>query len=174
MEKPQIISTKQFGDLEVVMSFHEPPFHIALCSNGAYIHISGLPVKDKSELRKAIPAEFLQDALDWWDHRHEMEENPPLRVLVQPDGSCIFEDGSPITNTSQLTQALKPGPMLDAALLWFTKKKVAEEEGKKPVQTKKPSTPKQVVKKTGSKKAARKPPARPSASPAAEATASMA
>jgi len=173
MSQPQILHTKQFGDLKVVMSFHEPPYHVALCENGAYVDINGLPIQDKAILRKAIPVEFLQDALDWFDHRHEMEGAPPLRVIVNPDGSCEFEDGSPIESTSQLTQALKPGPMLDAALLWFTKKKIAEEEGEEAQRTK---VPKQAAKKSGMKKKepGRKPPALPkSPAPAPESAAAM-
>jgi hypothetical protein len=165
----QLITTKQFGTLEVEQSFHEPPYHIALCTNGAYVHISGLPVKNEAELRKAVPVEFLADALDWFRHRHEREGTPPLRVLVEPDGSCVFEDGSPIINTSQLTQSLKPGPMLDAALLWFTKRHIAQEKTEKP-QTKKAGA-KQAAKKPGAKQPARKPPARPAAPPPAQETA---
>ena len=70
----------------------------------------------------------MEEAKRWFDHRDETEENPSLRVMVELDGSCIFEDGSPITSISQMTQALKPGPMLDAALLWFTKKHMANED----------------------------------------------
>lgn len=146
----QLIYTKQFGTLEVERSFHEPPYHIAKCTNGAYVHISGLPVNNKAELRKAIPVEYLQEALDWFDHRHETEGTPPLRVIVNPDGSCEFEDGSSIESTSQLVQALKPGPMLDAALLWFTKQQIAKEEGEKAPPKKKAVAP--AVKVSGMKK----------------------
>jgi len=166
----QFITTKQFGTLEVEQSFHEPPYHIALCTNGAYVHISGLPVKNEAELRKAVPVEFLADALDWFRHRHEREGNPPLKVLIEPDGSCVFEDGSPIINTSQLTQALKPGPMLDAALLWFTKRHIAKEEGEKSAAKK--AAPKQAAKKKPAAK--KKAPARSAApSPAPEAAATV-
>jgi len=128
MSEIQKVYTKNFGIVEVVRSWQDNGYHIALCSNGAYVHITGLPVKDKAELRKALPVSDLQAALDWFDHRHEVEENPPMRILVEGDGSCVFEDGSPITSISQLTQALKPGPMLDAALLWFTKQRMSQDE----------------------------------------------
>lgn len=162
----QLIYTQQFGTLDVEQSFHEPPYHIAKCTNGAYVHISGLPVRDKAELRKAIPVQFLKEALDWFDNRDKMGEAPPLRVIVNPDGSCEFEDGSPIESTSQLVQALKPGSMLDAALLWLTKKKLAEEESKK-VPAKKSAAPKEAKKPAGKKDPAKKPPTRPVAPPSA-------
>ena len=132
MSEAQILHTKQFGDLKVVMSFHEPPYHVALLENGAYVDINGLPLNDEKPLRKAIPVEFLTDAINWFRHRHDREEGRLQKILVEPDGSCTLEDGSPITSISQLTEALKPGPMLDAALLWFTKKKVAEEKAAAP------------------------------------------
>jgi hypothetical protein len=166
----QLIHTKQFGTLEVEQSFHEPPYHVAKCTNGAWVHISGLPVKNEGELRKAVPVQFLEEALDWFRHRHEREEAAPLRVIVNPDGSCEFEDGSPIENTSQLTQALKPGPMLDAALLWFTKKKIAEEEAETDLNKNKKTgaTKKAADKKSAKKPAAKKaPPRKSSARPPA-------
>lgn len=118
---PQMIYTKNFGDLQVVRSWVEGANHVALLANGAYVHITGLPIMDKAILRKTIPIEYLPEALDWFEHRHDEKGEQPLRVMFEADGSFTLEDGSPITSISQLTQALKPGPILDAALMWFTK-----------------------------------------------------
>lgn len=159
----QTLHTKQFGDLKVVMSFHEPPYHVALCENGAYVDINGLPIKDKTVLRKAIPVEFLPDALDWFDHRHEREGTPVKKIRIEPDGSCIFEDGSPVTSSSQLVQAIKPGPMLDAALLWFTKQQIAQEEAKTQGEGQFKSPGKKMKKKVPGKPAPPLPPAQESA-----------
>jgi hypothetical protein len=125
----QFIHTKNFGSIELEHGgWQNGSFHIARCTNGAYVHITGLPVKAKKEFVQAgMEGADLEAAKHWFDHRGETAENPSLRVMVEPDGSCIFEDGSPITSISQLTQALKPGPMLDAALLWFTKRHMADE-----------------------------------------------
>ena len=149
---PQILYTKNFGELEVIQSWVEPPNHIALLSNGAYVHITGLPVKDKAVLRKTLPVEDLQASLDWFDHRLDEQAEKPLRVMIDGE-DFIFEDGSPISSIGQLTQAMKPGPMLDAALMWFTRKMDAA-KGTAPVNPAKP--PVKAKPKGAAKKAAKK------------------
>jgi hypothetical protein len=160
----QILKTKQFGDVRVVRSFNEPPLHIALCDNGAYVHTSGLPVKDKSDLRKAIPLEFLPAALDWFDNRHKATENAPLRLMMEGDGSFVFEDGSPVESLSQLVTALKPGKVLDAAIDWFREKQKTQEAAANPVKPKakapkKKAAPRKAPPRPGSKEAAAEAPA---------------
>lgn len=125
---PQKLYTKKYGELEVVRSWNEPPNHIAQLSNGAFVHITGVPIEDKAALRRTIhDLGELQMALDWFDHRHDKQEDAPMKVLT--DGAdFFFEDGSPITNISQLTQAMKPGAVLDAALSWFTRKQDADKQ----------------------------------------------
>jgi hypothetical protein len=123
MERPpQKLYTKKYGELDVVTSWNEPPNHIALLSNGAFVHITGVPVTDKSDLRKTIhDLKVLEEALYWFDHRHENRGPDVLRVMIDGD-DVVFEDGIPIENISQLTSAMKPGPLLDAAVSWFTKR----------------------------------------------------
>ena len=137
---PQKLYTKKFGELEVVRSWNEPPNHIAMLSNGAFVHVTGVPIQNKAVLRQTIhDLEELQLALDWFDHRHDEQEDAPMRVLTDGD-NFFFEDGSPITSISQLTQAMKPGAVLDAALTWFTRKKDADKQavGQKTVPDKPP------------------------------------
>jgi hypothetical protein len=153
---PQKLYTKKYGELDVIRSWNEPPNHIALLENGAYVHITGVPIADKSVLRKTIhDIPDLENALLWFDHRHDEKAEDKMRVMIEPDGSFVFEDGNPITSVSQLTQALQPGPVLDAALLWFTRAKdVAEAEAKLNKDPHKP--PVKAKPKGAAKKAARK------------------
>ena len=155
---PQKLYTKKFGELEVMASWAEPPNHIALLSNGSYVHITGVPIADKAVLRKTLPMDVLAAALDWFDHRHEQKTPESMRIMIESDGSFAYEDGTPITSLSQLTQALQPGPILEAALLWFTRKQDTDKTavGQKNVDPKKPpvvAKPQGAARKVARKKA---------------------
>jgi hypothetical protein len=118
----QKLFTKSYGEIEVECSWVEGPHHLARLTNGAYVHITGLPVNSKSELRAVLTGEDLEKALDWFDHRHDGKEQVFKRVMFDADGAPIFEDGTPVESPSDLVQALKPGPVLDAALMALSKK----------------------------------------------------
>jgi hypothetical protein len=124
---PQKLYTKKYGELEVIQSWAEPPNHIALLSNGAYVHITGVPIADKAVLRKTLPVYDLQAALDWFEHRDENKAPGIMRLVIDGD-DFVFEDGTQVTSLAQITQALQPGPILEAALSWFTKKQDKERE----------------------------------------------
>ena len=130
----QILFTKKFGEIEVARSWQEGPNHIALLVNGVYCHITGLPIKEKSELRDVLSGEDLKAAEHWFDHRHDEKENPPQRIMFGADGTPFFEDGTPVESPSDLVQSLKPGPLLDAALMALASKmnakKAAESKDK--------------------------------------------
>lgn len=113
----QKLFTKKFGEIEVEQSWQEGGLHIALLTNGAYVHITGVPVRTKAELRGAMDGEALAAAELWFDHRHDDEEKAPRRIMFEADGSPVFEDGTPVESPSDLVQSLKPGPVLDAALM---------------------------------------------------------
>lgn len=131
----QKIYTKKFGEIEVERSWTDGPHHIAKLTNGAYCHITGLPIYNKSELAAVLTGADLEDALNWFDHRHEAEEGPPRRIMFEADGTPVFEDGSPVENSADLIQSLKPGPVLDAALQAFYKKQEAKKAAEKLAQT---------------------------------------
>jgi hypothetical protein len=157
----QKLFTKNYGEVEVERSWQEGQYHIAKLTNGAYCDITGRPIYDKAELRAVLKGQDLEDALHWFDHRHETEEQPPRRIMFDADGTPIFEDGTPVESPSDLYQALKPGPVLDAAIEALTLKKLARREaerlaqqsqarkkasttkGSKKPQTKKPAAAKQ-------------------------------
>jgi len=121
----QKLFTKKFGEIEVEKSWQEGGQHIALLTNGAYVHITGVPVRTKAELRAVMDGEALAAAEHWFDHRHDDDEKAPRRIMFEADGSPVFEDGTSVESPSDLVQSLKPGPVLDAALMALATKMAA-------------------------------------------------
>lgn len=120
---PQLLYTKQFGEIEVEKSWVNGAHHVARLTNGAYVHITGLPINSKGELEAVLPGEELEKSLKWFDHRHDDEEQAKAKKIVfDKDGFPYFEDGSPVKSPSELVQALNPGPVLDAALMALSRK----------------------------------------------------
>ena len=103
-------------------------------------------------------------ALDWFDHRHDGKEQVFKRVMFDADGTPMFEDGTPVESPSDLVQALKPGPVLDAALMALSRKLEEKRRAEKLAQKKAGS----VAKGMKAKKAAgpKKPPAQATKPPA--------
>ena len=132
----QKLFTKSYGEIEVECSWVEGPHHLARLTNGAYVHITGLPVNSKAELRAVLTGDDLEKALDWFDHRHDGKEQVFKRVMFDADGTPIFEDGTPVESPSDLVQALKPGPVLDAALMALSKKLEEKRRAEKTAQKK--------------------------------------
>jgi hypothetical protein len=113
----QELHTRDHGTVKVAgLSFIDGGFHIVKCPNGAYMHSNGLPVTDIEQLRAAIPNPFLEDAENWFDHRHEQEENPPQPIGFHPQGYPVFADGS-IPDFSDLYAYFAPGAILTAAIV---------------------------------------------------------
>lgn len=113
---PQILQSKKFGEIEVEHGgWQDAGLHIVRLTNGVYCHSNGLPVSGKDEFRKAgMQGDELLKAENWFEHRHDSEETQG--VVFRPDGSVVFEDGTPVTQSAQLMQCLPPGEFLDAAL----------------------------------------------------------
>jgi len=162
---PQILHTKDFGDIEVVRSFVKGNLHIVELTNGAYAHSSGLPVQSKDELREAIPkGPALDKALHWWEHRNDEVEAPKRSILIRPDGTLAFDDGTPVRTISEIIEHIPRGPFLDAAIKTFTamQEKIQEEE--KAAQTVAGKVARKIAKpqiKLKSQQAAPKPEAQP-------------
>lgn len=149
---PQILHTKDFGDIEVVRSFVKGNLHIVELTNGAYAHSSGLPVQSKDELREAIPkGHALDKALHWWEHRNDETEAPKRRILIQPDGTIAFDDGTPVTSISEIIEYVPRGPFLDAAIAAFTTMKGIAQEEAKAAQTFAGKTAKKMIKRNKDK-----------------------
>lgn len=124
----QKLYPKKFGEMEVECSWQDGAHHIAKLTNGAYCHITGLPITSKAELQKVLTGDDLERALNWFEHRHEAEDKPPRRIMFEADGTPLFEDGTPVESPSDLLESLKPGPLLDAALMALARKLDAKKE----------------------------------------------
>lgn len=123
----QMLDTGRFGQIHVVQTWVMREKSISKLANGAYVHTTGLPLKNKGEITEVIPPGRDQDeALYWFEHRHETPEVGGRRIVMDAEGNFEFEDGSPITSISEITAALKPGPHQETVIRWF----IAVQEGK--------------------------------------------
>jgi hypothetical protein len=124
----QELYTRDHGTVKIAeMSFQDGGYHIVLCPNGTYMHSNGLPIKDEKELRAAIPPPFLEDALNWFQRRHEDVDNPPRPIGFNQEGLPVFGDGSVVTEFDDLYAYFKPGPILTAAIVALTAYKKGKE-----------------------------------------------
>jgi hypothetical protein len=131
--EPQALDTGRFGVIHVLQTWVMRDKKISKLSNGAYVHTTGLPIGNKKEITEVIPAGPEQDeALYWFDHREENPEDPARRITMDSEGAFTFDDGSPITSISEITQALKPGPHQELVIRWF----IQEQDKRAQVQTK--------------------------------------
>ena len=155
----QKLYPKKFGEIEVECSWQDGAHHIAKLTNGAYCHITGLPIQNKSELKAVLTGDDLEKALNWFDNRHEAEENPPRRIMFEADGTPLFEDGTAVESPSDLLESLKPGPLLDVALMALARKLDAKKEAERlATDTKSGQAAKKMV---AGKKPAKKPAGKP-------------
>jgi hypothetical protein len=131
--EPQALDTGRFGVIHVLQTWVMRDKKISKLSNGAYVHTTGLPIGSKKEITEVIPAGPEQDeALYWFDHRDETPENPGRFIQMDSNGAFTFDDGSPITSISEITQALKPGPHQELVIRWF----IQEQDKRAQAQTK--------------------------------------
>ncbi|MDI6854399.1 MAG: hypothetical protein QME75_12440 [Deltaproteobacteria bacterium] len=134
---PQLLHTGRYGTIEVEKSWTDGPLHICKLTDGGYAYVSGLPVNSEADIRKAIPPGPDRDAaLAWLNRVEEPEARPGKRIIINPDGSCAFEDGSPVENVSDILAHIPPGPFQDAAYKWLQEKlekqKAVEAKAAKP------------------------------------------
>ena len=172
MAEFQTIQTKNFGDIHVLRSYQEGNLHIAkTCDeNGnftGYAHMSGLDIKDKAELRKAIPAAELQEALDWWDKRFDEAQRAPRRIVMEADGSLIFDDGTPVKTDDEIDNSIKPGPAREAMRQAFYVMQAQKQQQTQPQAAKPAARPKPTGNKAKGKKVSQ--PSAPKGPPVAEA-----
>ena len=139
----QILKHDVIGLMEYEVTFAKVSgVHIGRLTNGSYCHVGGNPIKSEDELREAIPpGPELERALKWWaDKDNPQAEAPKKHLIVRPDGSYAFDDGSEIQSASELIAHLSPGPALEAALKWYgleltrreAERKAAEEAEESP------------------------------------------
>jgi len=133
----QRLITKHYGPIEVEKSWNVGAQHIGKLVGGGYVYLTGLPVKTKQELKAIIPpGPDLDEALEWFDSPDKFSETRIKRLMLNPDGSYEFDDGSPVESVSDLVKHLQEGPALDAALTWFVKAQEAKKGVQAEVKTK--------------------------------------
>jgi hypothetical protein len=173
--EPQTLDTGRFGQIQVVQTWAMKGKSISKLANGAFVHTTGLPISSKKEITEVIPPGPEQDeALYWFDHRHDEPEEQGRRIVMNPDGSFAFEDGTAIASITEITQALKPGPHQEVVIRWFIaeQEKLARTQAKQRPEWQKPAqeeeqaaAPKTAPKKKVVKKSAPKKPATPNPGP---------
>lgn len=131
---PQIIKTAHYGDLEFEKSWANENRHIGKLVNGGYCFISGQPILYRNDIERTIPTgKDLEDALLWFENKDSYEAMAKRRcIVIMPDGSFSFDDGSPVTSYSDIVNNLPQGELQDAALRWWAmrdrEKKELEED----------------------------------------------
>jgi len=182
----QKIWTKNFGMLEVERSWVVVPKqneegkiireggHIAQLTNGAFVHITGLPFNSEEEIKKILSTPELRtvrdEALEWFRNRGQGEETPLPKIMFDNNGYPLFEDGTPVEKMDDLYMCLQPGPVLTAAIIGLNKKMEAEQAAAGQKRDAKPGAPAPTMpadKKKAAKKAKRKPPVKSRVNPKA-------
>lgn len=117
----QTLKTKHHGDITFLRTWVQSSLHIGRLAGGGYLHTSGLPIATEQEIREAIPkGPDLDDALQWFKHRDDIPVPVKRRIMIELDGSYVFDDGNPVQSITELVQCIPPGPALDAAVMWFS------------------------------------------------------
>lgn len=126
----QLLHTGRYGTIKVEKSWFYENTHICkLADGGGYVYVTGLPVTSEGDLKKVIPAGPDRDeALAWFHQKDNPPEKPTKRIIINPDGSCVFEDGSPVENVSDILAYIPPGPFQDAAYRWLQDKLARQRE----------------------------------------------
>jgi hypothetical protein len=120
----QIIKTKHHGEVEFEKTWRDSDLgHIGKLTAGGYSHFSGAAIKSLEELVGVLSiigtkAE-VAEAEEWWNNRGKDDETPARRIILEPDGSYLWEDGEPITSAAEIMSALPQGPQSEAVLAWF-------------------------------------------------------
>jgi len=136
----QILKTAHFGEVEFTKTWvTSTGKHIGKLAKGGYAFLSGQPITKKKDLTDCIPGGTeLEEALNWFSNKDKIKEEtvPPKMVVIQRDGSYAFDDGSPIKDVADLIEAIPRGPVLDAAVAWFTNRLKGQELHAKSVEVK--------------------------------------
>jgi len=141
----QKVFTKSFGVIEVERSWVVVPKqneegsiirqggHIAQLTNGAFVHVTGLPIKSEAEIKAILSTPDLRavrdEALEWFRNRGTGEEAALPKIMFDNNGYPQFEDGTPVEKMDDLYNCLQPGPVLTAAIIGLNKKMEAEKLG---------------------------------------------
>ena len=153
----QFISTKNYGIIEVDHSWQvaqkqdpegnliQQGGHIALLVNGAFCHITGMPIGSADELRDVfcktdgVPLrgmeQVYQDSLEWFAHRFDNLAEAIPEVTFDHNGFPKYADGNYLETEDEIYKCLKPGAVMTAAIVGLSerRKMLRETEAAKPI-----------------------------------------
>jgi hypothetical protein len=118
---PQRIETRDRGSFLVEKTWIKSgEGHVSKLVGGGYCKGGGQPILKASELKNVIPkGEELNEAMEWFANRGKISAKSPRSIVIAPDSSLHFDDGTPITSMSDIMANLAPGPMMEMALKIF-------------------------------------------------------
>lgn len=135
----QVLNSKHHGPVEFDRTWAMGQSHVGKLTGGGYAHVpSGRALTSKEDGLSAIPpGPHQQEFLEWWENKDKKPvEELKRKVVVNPDGSYSFDDGSDIENAQDLIGYFGSGDALEQALRWFARELVRREEVAKAVTTK--------------------------------------
>jgi hypothetical protein len=123
----QTIRRPGFGTIKIVKSWVKADgVHIGQLEGGGYAHLSGLPVQALDELDGLMMTDDeWQVAVAWFDGEKERAAMAPRNIVIKPDGSFEWSDGTKVTNYNEVIQAIPAGKLQDAALDWLADQRAA-------------------------------------------------
>jgi hypothetical protein len=131
------IVTANYGTLEFETIWSKANVgSIGKLVNGGYVHLGGVPIKQLREITDIMDSGPDKDAaVEWYKNRGKIPEKPTKKIVLNPDGTFNFDDGSEIMNMSDIINNVPPGALQDAIITWFVSlKKKSEEESIKEAQ----------------------------------------
>lgn len=127
----QELHTKHRGSWKFIQTWSDNGVHLGLLPEGGYAHVNGLSIESPNDFRMSMAGDLkaLEAALYWWEHKDELAAQAVERfIIIKPDGTYEYDDGSPITDPAELMRYFANDKEAQkSALTWFAKKMVAEE-----------------------------------------------
>ena len=120
----QTLFSKNFGELTFVKTWAvNGGLHVGRMPNGAYAHISGLPIRSREELSPITDPDELARAERWLETRDRPPDptQAPLRKLyfeVEDESWRYIDNWGVVDRVEDLMAALK-GPVLTTAIVWL-------------------------------------------------------
>jgi len=135
----QVLNSKHNGPVEFDQTWAMGQSHVGLLTGGGYAHVpTGRPLARKEDGLDAIPPGPAQEAfLEWWENKDKKPvEEIKKKIIVNPDGSYSFDDGTDILNAQDLIGYFGSGEALEQALRWFANELVRRDAVAKAATTK--------------------------------------
>lgn len=127
----QTINTKHYGPISFDKTWvSSDGRHIGKLTKGGYAHLSGSVVSLKRDLEDLITnSKDREEAFHWFTNKdNPKKQTTGRKILLKPDGSYAWADGSPIIDAADLYSTLCEGPQLEAVLMWFRNRSKHKDE----------------------------------------------